>query len=220
MSKKLLLFPFGGNAKEALISVFAINRVQPEWDIVGFLDDDQSVHGKDYCGIKVLGGRELLDAYDDAYVLAVPGSPSGYLRRKSIIDNLFIGASRFATIIHPSVVRAPDAMIGYNTLLMSNVVASCGVQVGNHCIILPNSVISHDSVIGNYCCIGSNVSVSGSVTIAPECYIGSGVKIREHVQVGERTLVGLGSNVISNLGKNIVAVGNPARPIRRYSRIS
>ncbi len=194
--------------------------MQPEWDIVGFLDDDQSVHGKDYCGIKVLGGRELLGVYEGAYVLAVPGSPSGYLRRKAIIDDLCLDKSRFATIIHPSVGRANDATIGYNTLLMSNVVASCGVQIGNHCIVLPNSVISHDSVIGNYCCIGSNVSLSGSVTIAPECYIGSGVKIREHIQVGERTLVGLGSNVISNLGKNTVAVGNPARPIRTYSHIS
>lgn len=217
MSKKLLLFPFGGNAKEALLSVFAINRIQHEWDILGFFDDDQSVHGKDYCGTKVLGGRDVLGAYDNAYVLAVPGSPRGYLRRKGIIEGLLLDQSRFATIIHPSVVRAPDAMIGCNTLLMSNVVTSCGVQVGNHCIILPNSVISHDSVIGNYCCIGSNVSVSGSVTIAPECYIGSGVKIREHVQVGERTLVGLGSNVISNLGKNTIAVGNPARPIRAYA---
>ncbi len=77
MSKKLLLFPFGGNAREALISIFAINNIQPEWEIVGFLDDDHSVHEKDYCGIKVLGGRELLSAYDSAYVLAVPGSPKG-----------------------------------------------------------------------------------------------------------------------------------------------
>lgn len=213
MSKKLLLFPFGGNAKEALISVFAMNSVRPEWDIMGFLDDDQSVHGKDYCGIKVLGGRELLDVYEDAYVLAVPGSPKGYLRRKSIIDGLCLDPSRFATIVHPSMVRAPDAKVGYNTLLMSNVVVSCGSRIGNHCIVLPNTVIAHDSSIGDYGCIGSNVSVSGSVSIGSECYIGSGVKMREHIRVGERTLIGLGSNVISDIEQATVAVGNPAKPL-------
>jgi sugar O-acyltransferase (sialic acid O-acetyltransferase NeuD family) len=215
--KKLLLFPFGGNAREALISVFAINSVRPEWDIVGFFDDDRSVHGKDCCRIKVLGGRELLTKYDDAYVLAAPGSPKGYLRRKAIIDGLLLDQSRFATIMHPSVVRAPDAIIGYNTLLMSNVVVSCESRIGNHCIVLPNTVLAHDSSISDYCCIGSNVSISGSVGIGSECYIGSGVKMRENIRIGERTLIGLGSNVISDIEKDTVAVGNPARSIRKCS---
>jgi len=215
MSKSLLIFPFDGNAKESLISVLAINTIRREWDIVGFIDDDHSLHGKDYHGVKVLGGRELLRVYTDAFVLAVPGSPRGYLRRKSIIESLPLEKSRFATIIHPSVVRAPDSVIGYNTLLMPHVVASCGVQVGNHCVILPNTVISHDSIIYDYCCIGSNVSISGSVSIGPECYIGSGVKIRENIRIGERTLIGLGSNVLSTIEKETVAVGNPARAIRK-----
>ena len=215
MPEKLLLFPFGGNAKEALISIFAINSVRPEWDIVGFLDDDHSVHGKNYCGIKVLGGRELLGLYDSAYVLAVPGSPKGYLRRKAIIDGLLLDQSRFATIMHPSVVRAPDAIIGYNTLLMSNVVVSCGSRIGNHCIVLPNTVLAHDSSIRDYSCIGSNVSISGSVGIGSECYIGSGVKIRENILVGERSLIGLGANVVSDIEKETVAIGNPARSVRK-----
>jgi sugar O-acyltransferase (sialic acid O-acetyltransferase NeuD family) len=215
MPKKLLLFPFGGNARESLLSILAINSARQEWDVVGFIDDDHTSHGKEYYGIKVLGGRELLKDHSDAFVLAVPGSPKGYLRRKSIIESLLIDKSRFATIIHPSVVRAPDAIIGYNTLLMPHVVVSCAVTIGNHCIVLPNTVVSHDSTVGDYCCIGSNVSISGSVGIGQECYIGSGVRIRESIQIGERTLVGLGSNVISNIENNAVAVGNPATVIRK-----
>jgi sugar O-acyltransferase (sialic acid O-acetyltransferase NeuD family) len=213
MPKTLLIFPFGGNAKESLISVLAINRVRPEWDVAGFIDDDRALHGMDYCGFKVLGGKELLIQYKEAFVLAVPGSPKSCLRRKEIIGGLPVEKSRFATIVHPSVVRAPDAAVGYNTLLMPHVVVSCGVRIGNHCIVLPNTVIAHDSVVGDYCCIGSNVSISGSVDIGSECYIGSGVKIRENVRVGERTLIGLGANVVSDIGKETVAFGNPARAV-------
>jgi sugar O-acyltransferase (sialic acid O-acetyltransferase NeuD family) len=215
MPKKLLLFPFGGNARESLMSIFAINEKKEEWNIVGFIDDDPSRLGKDCCGIKVLGGRERIKEHPDAFVLAVPGSPKGYLRRKSIIESLSIDKSRFATIIHPSVVRAAESIIGYNTLLMPNVVVSCGVQLGNHCIVLPNSVIAHDSTVGDYCCIGSNVSISGSVSVGSECYIGSGVKIRENVRIGKRSLIGLGSNVISDIEENIVAVGNPAKAMTK-----
>lgn len=217
MSKKLLIFPFGGNGKEALISILAINEMRPEWEVVGFIDDNRSLHGKEYAGVKVLGGRELLQEYPDVFVLAVPGSPTGYLRRKSIIESLAIEASRFATIIHPSAVRAPDAVIGYNSLLMPHVVVSCGVQLGNHSIVLPNTVIAHDTVVGDYCCIGSNVSVSGSVSVGSECYIGSGVKVRESVHIGDRSLIGLGSNVISDIPEGIVAVGNPAKATRKIT---
>lgn len=215
MYKKLFIFPFGGNARESLLSLLAINEKRKEWDIIGFIDDDHSKHGRDYYGVKVLGGRELLEKYADTSVLAVPGSPEGYSRRKSIIESLPVKQSRFATIIHPSVVKAPDAVIGYNTLLMANVVVSCGVHVRNHCIVLPNTVIAHDSVVGDYCCIGSNVSVSGHVAIGWGSYIGSGVKIRENVRIGEQSLIGLGSNVIADVESGVVAVGNPARVLRR-----
>jgi sugar O-acyltransferase (sialic acid O-acetyltransferase NeuD family) len=216
MSKKLLLFPFGGNAKESLLSILSINAIRQEWEVAGFIDDDHSLHGREYNGIRVLGGSEVLREWTDAFVLAVPGSPKGYLRRRSIIESLSIEPSRFATIIHPSVVRAPDAVIGWNTLLMPNVVVSCSVRIGNHCIVLPNTVIAHDSVVEDYCCVGSNVSISGTVTVGPECYIGSGTKIRENIRIGGRTLVGLGSNVISDIEQNAVAVGNPARVIKSH----
>jgi len=217
MSKTLLIFPFGGNARESLISVLAINRMNPEWEMLGFIDDDHAQHGKDYCGVKVLGGREQIKKYGDAFVLAVPGSPKGYLKRKATINSLAIDPSRFATIIHPSVVRAPDSVIGYNTLLMAHVVVSCGARIGSHCIVLPNTVLAHDSSVGDYGCIGSNVSISGSVCIGSECYIGSGVKIRENIRVWDRALIGLGSNVISDIEKETVAAGNPARAIRKCS---
>ena len=158
MSKKLLLFPFGGNAREALMSVFAVNEKNKEWVVLGFIDDDQSRHGNECCGIKVLGGREILKEIPDAFVLAVPGSPTSYPRRKEIIASLHVDNAHYATIIHPSVVIAPDAIIGYNTIIMPNVVISCGVKIGSHCIFLPNSVISHDSIVDDYCCFGSNIS--------------------------------------------------------------
>ena len=217
MSEKLLLFPFGGNARESLLCVLDINRSRQVWDVLGFIDDNPSMMGGECCGTKVIGGREVLAAMPDAVVLAVPGSPRNYLRRRDIIEGLNLEASRFATIIHPSVVVSPDSSIGHNTVIMPNVVISCGVRVGNHCVVLPNTVISHDSSVGDYCCIGSNVSISGNVSIGQGCYIGSGTKIRENVRIGEKSLLGLGANVISDIESGVVAVGNPARVVRRIS---
>lgn len=148
-------------------------------------------------------------------MLAVPGSPTNFLRRSEIIAGLGLDESRFATILHPSVGRSRDASIGCNTIIMSNAVISCGVTIGKHCVVLPNTVISHDSTVGDYCCIGSNVSISGSVHIGSSCYIGSGTKMREDISIGAGSLVGLGSNVISDIPAGVVAVGSPAKVIRK-----
>jgi maltose O-acetyltransferase len=39
--------------------------------------------------------------------------------------------------------------------------------------------------------------------------------VREDVSIGAGTLVGLGSNVISNIEAGVVAVGSPAKVIRK-----
>ncbi|MBT6046038.1 MAG: acetyltransferase [Candidatus Scalindua sp.] len=215
MPEKLIIFPFGGNARESLITISAINKIGVEWEIVGFIDDDSSSWGKECCGVKVLGGKEVLKNVEEASILAIPGNPDNYLKRKDIIKRLDIDNSRFATIIHPSVSVSNDSSIGYNTIIMPNVIISCGVKIGKHCIILPNSVVAHDSIIGDYCCIGSNVTISGNVTIGTRCYIGSGTSIRDSIKIDGKTLVGIGSNVVSDITESVVVAGNPAKIVRK-----
>jgi len=217
MPKKLILFPYGGNAREALMAIEAINKVQKTWEVVGFIDDDVSAWDKKLNGIKVLGDRDVLKKFPNVHILAVPGNPKNYLKRKEIIDSLRIEKSRFANVIHPSAAVSSDVKMGYNTLIMAHVIISCSVFVGNHCVILPNTTIAHDTQIGDYCCIGSNVAISGSVVIESNCYIGSGTNIRENITIGEKSLVGLGANVVSDVQKRVVIVGNPAKPMRKIT---
>ena len=211
MSKKIILFPFGGNAREALQVIRDLNRIKKQWDVVGFTDDDPSLWGKKFDGVKVLGGKDVLKKYREAYVLAVPGRANIYLKRKEIINGLKVPASRSATIIHPTVIVSNDAQVGYNTLIMPYVMVSCGVKIGNHCVMLPQSVVSHDTQIGDYSCVGSNVSISGFVHIKENCYVGSGAKIKEDITIEEKSLVGLGSVVIKDVPPGVTVAGNPAK---------
>lgn len=215
MRKKLIIFPFGGNGREAAAQVIGSAALSKEWELVGFVDDDPATHGKEACGVPVLGNTKILKEYPKAKILAVPGNPRNYLKRRHIIEGLDLRPDRFARVLAPSAVISPDAKIGYNTLLMANVAVGCGATIGSHCIILPNTTIGHDSVIEDYCCIGANVAVSGSVTIRSGGYIGSGSAVRERVTIQERSLVGIGSNVISDIEKEVIVAGNPAKLLNR-----
>ena len=213
MLKKILLYGCSGNAFEALSIIRDNNINESKWKVVGLLDDNILKHGKKYYGVPVLGGKREIYSRPDCEILVVWGSPSSYLNKKKVIEELQIPKERFATIIHPSVVLGDCVSVGFNTLLMPGVVCTTSIQISDHVVILPNTVISHDSIIGSYSCIGSNVSISGTVNIQEQVYIGSGTRIINNIEIGKRSLIGLGSVVISSCDSDSVYVGNPARKI-------
>jgi sugar O-acyltransferase (sialic acid O-acetyltransferase NeuD family) len=201
--KKLVLFPFNGNAIEAIDCVDF-----DEYEIVGFIDDDD----KKKSDVYPLHTREILK-HKEIFLLAVPGSPLSYKKRKDIIDSLNVAPARFVTIIHPTVALGKNVRIGYNSLIMAGVVLTSNVLINNHVCILPNSVIHHDSSVGNYTLIGSNVVIAGGTIIGDSCYVGSGSNIINGITVSDYSLIGLGSNVISNVEANSKVAGNPAKNI-------
>ncbi len=57
MIEDLLLFPFGGNAREAALTVEALNAGAPRYRIVGYLDDNHAnLRSSD---VPILGGSDL-----------------------------------------------------------------------------------------------------------------------------------------------------------------
>ncbi len=207
--QKIVLFPFSGNAREALDAC-------KEWDVLGFIDDDDSCSGKSFSSVSVIGNRSKLSELlrdKSISILAVPGRPETHRNRLSLIHSLNISADRWATVIHPTAVIGPNVEIGSNVLIMANTVITGGNSIGNHVVVLPNTTISHDTSIGDGSLIGSNVSISGSVNIGNEVYIGSGSRIINEISIGDRSLVGLGSVVIRDIKPNVRVVGCPAREL-------
>ena len=204
--KKLLIFPYNGNGLEAL------DCLVDEFEFIGFIDDDRTKqkNNNDY----PVFSRDILNKYNNSYVLAVPGNPISYLKRYDIIDGLNIPMERYVKVIHHNAILGKNVEIGYNTLIMGGCVLTSNAKIGNHVIILPNTVLHHDTVIKDYTLIGSNVTVAGNSVINENCYIGSGSRIIDHIEIGEKTLVGMGSNVIKSSGKRVKLAGNPAREIQ------
>lgn len=205
-TKPLLIFPCNGNGVEAL------DCLGDAFRLIGFIDDTPEKQGRTVHGQPVFG-RDALQRWPDAYVLAVLGSPTSYRIRKKMIDGLMIPIERFATVIHPAATVSPLAVIGRNVLIMAGVVITSNSVIGNHVCVLPNTVIHHDAVIGDWSLIGSNVTIAGAAIIGENCYIGSGTSIMNGLDVGDGALVGLGSSVIKSVPAQAKIAGNPARQI-------
>lgn len=206
MPQPLLIFPYNGNAIEA------VDCLGGKYKLLGFIDDTPEKQGVHKNGVTVFD-RSALAKFPDAQVLAVPGSPTSFTTRDKVITGLNIPDKRFATVIHPTANISPNARIGSNVLIMGGVWISAGATIGDHACILPNTVIHHDSSIGDYTLVGSGVCVAGNSNIGTNCYIGSGSCIINGITIGNGTLVGIGSNVIRNVEPGSKVAGNPARKL-------
>ena len=63
----------------------------------------------------------------------------------------------------------------------------------------------------------SGWELAGPIAIGSGSWLGGGVIVGPGVTVGERTVVGAGAVVVRDLPADVVAVGNPARVIRRLA---
>lgn len=200
----LLIFPYNGNAVEAL------DCIGDSYRFIGFVDDTPEKMGVTPQGHSVLG-REAFSKYPEAFVLAVPGSPSSYKSRKEIINNLGLRDDCFARVIHPAARVSPLASIGSNVLIMAGVVITSNAVIGSHVCILPNTVVHHDVTVGDWTLIGSNVTIAGNTVVAENCYVGSGSTVMNGLRIKSGALIGLGSNVIRDVEQDSRVVGNPAK---------
>lgn len=206
-ARPLLLFPCNGNALEAL------DCLGETWHMLGFVDDTPAKQGTLVHRHPVYG-REAFERWPEAQVLAVPGGPASFRRRRGLIEGLEVCADRYARVLHPAARVSAHAAVGTNVLLMAGVVVTSNATIGNHVCILPNTVVHHDASVGDHALVGSNVTIAGSVAVEENCYIGSGTSIMNGVRIGAGALVGLGSVVLRDVAPGATVAGVPARTIR------
>ena len=202
----LLVFPFNGNALEAM------DCLGDAFALLAFVDDTPAKQGTGPMSVPVLA-RDALARWPEAKVLAVPGSSVSYLTRRAAIASLQVPDDRFATVVHPTARVSPLATIGRNVLVMAGAVITSNAVIGDHVCILPNTVIHHDVTVGDWTLIGSNVTIAGGTAIGENCYVGSATSIMNGLQIGDRSLIGLGSNVIRSCPADSRLAGNPARAL-------
>lgn len=210
--EKLLIFPFNGNALEAM------DCIGDKYELIGFVDDTPEKQGPTKYGYTVFD-RSALGKYKDAKVLAVPGSSLSYKKRAEHIDSLNIEKERMATVVHPNASIGKNVTLGTNCLIMAGVVITSNAVIGDHVCILPNTVIHHDAAVQDYTLIGCNVAIAGGTTVEKNCYIGSGTNIMNGITIGANTLIGLGSNVLKSVSADSKIAGNPAKEVKVTNRI-
>ncbi len=111
------------------------------------------------------------------------------------------------------------------------------VIIGNNCGIGLSNVIIGPVTMGNYVMLAQNIVISGlnhgyedvtlpprvqkvvtkQITIMDNVWVGANCVITAGVTIGKHSIIGAGSVVTKNIPDYSVAVGNPARVIKKYN---
>lgn len=208
--KDLIIIGVGGVGRESALIAEEINEQDKQWNILGFVDDNEDVQNTYINGYLVLGRSDYLQNYDkEVYVVC---AISNYKEKRQIISKVKANSHiKFATLIHPSVKLNKHIKIGEGCIVYQNVIMTVNIEVGDHVIISPKCGIGHDSVIDNYVTLLWNVNVSGNVKIKEGATMGSGSTVIQGLTIGEGSFVGAGACVIRDVEDNKTAVGVPTR---------
>lgn len=208
----VVVYGAGGHGRETVQLIEDINAHRARWDVLGFIDDDPSLHGREINGLPVLGGLDWLTAEGTQTRIALGvGSPTA---KRRIVARIGSDAHRFLTIVHPTVRLCRWLEIGPGTAIAAGTMLTVNIRIGAFATINRACNISHDCRVGDFATIAPATNLSGGVEIGSGCDIGSGVSTVQEVRVGEWTIVGAGGVIAADLPPNCTAVGVPARAIK------
>ena len=212
--KPLVIVGAGGLGREVAWLVADINRQKPEWDFKGFVDD--GVQGNTVEGYPVLGPvKHLYDMPLDIWtVVAIADSRV----RMKFVQQIVNQGRMLATLVHPSVSMSDYVEIGAGSIICSGTVITTNVTLGQAAIINLGCFIGHDTELQNYVSLMPAANLAGEVRVGEGCYFGLNSCVINRTTIGEWSIIGAGAAVVDNIPAYSLAVGVPAKVIKKVKR--
>lgn len=193
--KKILIFG-AGNGGEVVANILSYDK---ENEIVGFIDDNKDLHGKQLWKKTILGGSDKLEELKDKFTHIIISITSNMKVRKMLFEKFKSKGYKFVNAIHPKAHIESSANVGEGNIICAFVHVGYGATVGDNNLVSVNSSIEHHNKIGSHILFGPNCVTSGDVQIGDNCMLGTGIFIEPHVRIGNNVLVASGSIILSHL---------------------
>ena len=181
-------------------------------EVVGFLDDDATLHGKVLLGHPVLGPiSNLGKTPHDSIVVAIGKNET----RRKIAARLVEQGERLVAAVHPRAVLGTNVSVGAGAMICAGVVVNTASRIGSCAILNTGCTVDHHNVIGDYAHIAPGAHLGGDVTVGAGAFVCIGAAVASQRTVGAWSTVGAGAAVIRDVPDAVTVVGVPAAPLRR-----
>ena len=209
--RKIAIYGAGGFGREVALMLQQMNKVEDEWDIVGFYDDGKKV-GQILDGLPILGGLTEINSMEEPTSLGIAIADASV--RREIVTAISNRHISFPVLIHPTAqIGSVTNYFGDGSIITAGCILTTGIVLGEFVIVNLSTTIGHDVRIGSFSSIMPGCSISGSAVLEEGCYLGTGVKTVQGITLGKNSTVGAGA-VVTKSFEGGVLVGVPARKIK------
>lgn len=205
--KKIIIVGAGGFGREAYYLIKDINKVNPEWEVLGFIDDNPNALGDAKCDCPIIGNVSDWTPSEDVYFAMGISSPK---TKEIIAKNMKGKGAKFTTLIHPSVPVYDYTTIGEGCIVTGLSIGD-NVKIGNF-VHVAGSMVGQDAVIDDYSTVTGFVNVTTS-KLGKRVFVGSHSVILNGISVGDDAFICAGSIVVKNVKPGYKVFGCPAKRI-------
>lgn len=211
MTASILVIGAGGHGRVTADALIVAGET-----VVGFLDSDPLVQGREVFGLPVVGGDEALrDPQFRDCVLANGiggiGDGEGRPLRRRLQERLELAGWTFVGVQHPAAIVSPFAVIDTTAQLFASSVVQPGARIGRGCIINTAAVVEHDCDVGAFTHCAPGSLLCGDVVIGEDSHVGASAVVRQGIHLARGVVVGAGAAVIRNYAGGGPLCGVPAR---------
>lgn len=200
----------GGLGRGVAALVEEINQSTPTWNLIGFVDDDETLHDNTVLEYPVRGGVDWLAQHENLrFVIAVGDGTA----RRRIAEQLRPSSVQPASLCHPSTSLHRTANVAAGAILREGVATAVNFQIGPYVVLNLNCTIGHDSRLEAFVTLHPGVHISGEAHLEPGVTMGTGSVVLPNTRIGRGSTIGAGAVVVDDLPAECTAVGVPARPV-------
>lgn len=209
---KMFIYCAGGFGKEVYDVASRFNRQAERWDELLFIDDYQEAGAACY-GTKVYPFSAVLERFDPAEIQIViaNGEPA---HRQTLYERVTSSAIPLGQVVDLTSVVADTAQLAEGVIVTPLCSISSLARLDDNVSVNTMTIIGHDVHVGRHSVVSSMVNLGGGCVIGENSYIGMGAQIKEGVTIGKDVIIGMGSIVFNDIPDGVIALGNPARPMR------
>jgi sugar O-acyltransferase (sialic acid O-acetyltransferase NeuD family) len=207
LSRRLFIIGAGSFGRELECHLDAFPRGARDWEVAGFLDDDEAALAGFPSDYGLLGPiRDFAFAPGDLAVLAI-AKPS---TKRAVVTGL-ARRVEFLTFVSPSATVGKFVRMGAGCIVGPGAILGPNVTLGESVFVNSGSMVGHDASVGAYSSLMANVNVAGGCRLGEEVFAASSVTLIPGRKVCDRAYLGAGSVVIQDVNEPRTVFGNPAR---------
>ena len=204
--KDLIIAGAGGFGREALSLAKTLNKIEPTWNIRGFINDIPDALDGVKCSHQIIGTiKDWIPSENEVFVMGV-SSPAGKEKIASILKSR---GAKFITLIHPYAIVNEYVTMGEGCIINGRSSIGAGAVLGDF-VNLAGSLVGQDAIIGDFSTVTGYANIT-KAHLGKRVFVGSHAVILNKRKVGDDAYVCAGSIVFSNVKPGIKVFGNPAK---------